>query len=535
MIPLGSESAAMSSADIVNAAADQRRGQSNTPRIDTVGIMTADRPALLERALASYIQNNRARNDTEYIVYDDSKSPTASAATLAVGEKLAGQFRVPIRFAGRRERERYARRLGVTGAIPAEILDYALLNPAGYTLGQNRNTLLLDNVGSMISCVDDDTVCTPIQPSDAPARLRLASGGDPAEYWCYRDRSEAERLIALEAPLNALAAHEQLLGKNVAELGIFPSTDLAQDGRSSEELMRRIEQRDSLVRVTFNGLLGDCAWGSPFGLWHEPMGYLALAGRSLERLTRTAASYQRALQSRQLLRVTTGPYLTDASFSMLTFCGLDNRELLPPNLPTHRGQDLIFGQILWTCFTDSLFGHLPFALRHDPLPPRRFWPGEITRSAAGVDLCRLMIEAIKLAPAANPGASSIERLGHLGTHLIQLAKLPPPILGKKLITALRASNREFKDAVMSRGTALTTAAPDYASDVTRFFDKQKQAEKNETYWIPLDLCGVDGFAAAESRLRQALERYGALLGHWPTIVRAARSLREENIRISVAL
>ncbi|MGZ8433608.1 MAG: hypothetical protein ACXW6T_04370 [Candidatus Binatia bacterium] len=525
----------MRSSETLSETADKNRGQSRIPTIATLGIMTADRPALLERAVASYIQNNQQRNDVEYVVYDDSKDSAASAASFAVAQKLARQFGVPIRFAGTQERECYARQLADSGVIAPELLQYALLNPRGYTLGQNRNTLLLDTVGSMICCVDDDTICTPLQPSETHSELQLATDGDPAEFWCYRNASEADALIPAAAPLNALAAHEQLLGKKVSELTDHQPGKFKPVNQRSEELIRRVEQRDSVVRVTFNGLVGDCAWGSPFGFWHEPMGYLAFAGTSLERLTRAEEFYQQALQSRQLLRVTAGPYLADASFSMLTFCGLDNRELLPPNLPTQRGQDLIFGEILWTCFTDSLFGHLPFALAHDPLPPRRFWPGEITRSASGVDLCRVVIEAMNLLPEQAARENPAERLRTLGSHLMQLAKLPPQILGGKLIAALRASNQQFKHTVMDRGAALMTQAPYYANDLTRYFDKQKKAEGYEHYWIPLDLCAVDGFAAAESRLRCTLEKFGALLEHWPTIVRVARALREQKIRVSVAV
>ena len=99
----------MMSSDSVNESAAKDRNKSNIPSIETVGIMTADRPALLERALASYIQNNHLRNGIEYIVYDDSKDAAVSAASFAVAQKLARQFTVPIRFAGRQERERYAR------------------------------------------------------------------------------------------------------------------------------------------------------------------------------------------------------------------------------------------------------------------------------------------------------------------------------------------------------------------------------------------------------------------------------------------
>jgi hypothetical protein len=525
----------MRSSDTLSETADQNRGKSHIPTIATVGIMTADRPALLHRALASYIENNHQRNDVEYVVYDDSKDAAMPAASFAVAQKLARQFGVPIRFAGIQERQCYARQLGESGAIAPELLECALLNPRGYTLGQNRNTLLLDTVGSTIFCADDDTVCTPVQLSETHTDLQLATDGDPAKFWCYRNKSETDALSPPAAEMNALAAHEQLLGKNVADLTDHQPGNFKPVNQRSEELIRRVERPDSVVRVTFNGLVGDCAWGSPFGFWHEPMGYLAFAGSSLERLTRAEEFYQQALQSRQLLRVTAGPYLADASFSMLTFCGLDNRELLPPNLPTHRGQDLIFGEILWTCFTDSLFGHLPFALAHDPLPPRRFWPGEITRSASGVDLCRVLIEAMRLLPEQDARANPAERLSMLGTHLMRLAKLPPHVLGGKLIAALRVSNQQFKHVVMDRGAALMNQAPYYANDITRYFDKQKKAEVDAHYWIPLDLCGVDGLAAALFRLRRALEMFGALLEHWPAIVRAARALRVQNIRVSIAV
>jgi len=524
----------MTASDTGSESPTMGRSKSNYPTIETVGVMTAHRPVLLKRALASYIQNTHRGNGIEYVVYDDSKDAAASAASLAVAQDLARKFMAPIRFAGRKERERYARQLSDYSAIPAEILDYALLSPQGHTLGQNRNTMLLDNVGSMIYCADDDTVCAPLGFNGAHVDLHFVSNHDPAEYWCYRNKSEVDALIPFKSQLNALTAHEQLLGKTAYELIDGRPQHFEQGKRISKELMHRLERTDTVVRVTFNGLLGDCAWGSPFGFWHEPMGYLGLGGSSLERLTNTEDFYQEALQSRQLLRVTPGLYLSDASFSMLTFCGLDNRQLLPPNLPSHRGQDLIFGQTLWACFTNSIFGHLPFALIHDPLPPRRFWPGEVTRSASGVDLCRLLIEAMKLLPEQNDQANPAVRLSTLGAHLAQLAQLPSPELAGKLLTALRASNQHFQRTTMARAARIKQA-PYYAKDLMQFFAKQNEAECYDHYWIPLDLCGVDGFAAAESRLRRSLEMFGALLEHWPAMVQSARALRELKIRASVAV
>jgi hypothetical protein len=500
-----------------------------------IGIMTADRPALLERALTSYIKTNQGnRNDVEYIVYDDSKGSAASQASFEVARKLQRQFDLPIRFAGIHERTRYAQQLGECANVAPEILEYALLVAQGYTLGQNRNALLLDSVGSMVFCADDDTIGAPVNPlRKTKDELQLCSGADPAEFWCFRNSSEARTVERLNEELDLLQAHERLLGRSAAEITFNDAVESSRAGQHSEDLMARIRNRRSVVRITLNGLLGDCAWGTPFGLWHEPMGYLAFSGESLERLTASEDFYRQATQSRQLLRATSGPVLGDASFSMLTFWGLDNRELLPPNPPTHRGQDLIFGQILWKCFGDSLFGHVPMALIHDPIPSRKFWPGEMTRSAAGVDLCRVMLETIKLCPFVGCPNTPEDRLKILGQHLRHLGGLPGEALGEQLMECLRESNRRFTCSLTDRSAPYMHHAPYYANDVMRFFDKLKKAEESAQYWIPLDLWGVDGFVAAEPRLRRTLDQFGTLLEYWPTLVNGARLLRDCGIRVSV--
>ena len=105
------------------------------------------------------------------------------------------------------------------------------------------------------------------------------------------------------------------------------------------------------------------------------MGYLAFTGASLQRLIHSEEFYRHVITSRQLLRVTTREMISDFSFSMLTFCGLDNREMLPPNPPRQRGQDLVFGQILLRCFEAALSGHVPLALGQQPVPSRQVLAG----------------------------------------------------------------------------------------------------------------------------------------------------------------
>jgi hypothetical protein len=263
------------------------------------------------------------------------------------------------------------------------------------------------------------------------------------------------------------------------------------------------------------------------------MGYLAFAGASLQRLIRSEEFYRQVLLSRQLLRVTTRQMISDFSFSMLTFCGLDNREMLPPNPPRHRGQDLVFGQILLRCFEAVVSGHVPLALGHDPVPSRRFWPGEITRSAAGVDLCRLLIETVGACEFQSGEFTAGQRLQALGRHFLGIAALPEESLAEFFKKRLYESNRRFRQQIMDRVESLPAMGEAFAADVARYFQNLRAGEIRETYWIPLDLWSIDGAGSAIRGLRENLASFGRLLDVWPATFQAAKLLRQDGVRLSV--
>ena len=515
---------------------DRKIPESGPPGISGVGIMTAGRPVLLQRALASYVaQTMGSRAGLEYIVFDDSKESNERRASFEVARTAQVRFGVRIRFAGWDERAGYVRQLHECSGVPKEVLEYALLGRAGYTLGQNRNALLLDSAGSLFFAADDDTVCAPaLLPEPAGTHLALCGGSDPSQYWCFPDSAVGRSGVRF-VTTDFLAAHERLLGWTVRELNPTTPAENRANDRQFTAIWRRLAGPDSRVKITLNGLLGDCAWGAPFGLWHEPIGYLAFDGASLERLITTEKYYRESILSRQLLRITPGPVISDLSFSMLPFWAFDNRELLPPNLPNHRGQDLIFGQTLWVCFEKAVAGHIPLALVHDPVPPRRFWPGEIQRSAAGVDLCRLVIEAIRLCKWDYATASPALRLQTLGDHLKQMAELPTQVLAGNLMERLHESNRLLENRLNAQAEAVIDRAPYYADDVSRYVAAVKAAQSREHYWLPLDLFLPRGAAEVAKSVRQTFMNFGALLGCWPTMVEAAKLLRQRGVRISATV
>lgn len=498
------------------------------PHIAGIGVMTASRPALLERALHSYAQFATVHlREIEYVVFDDSKDADICAANRHVAKTFRQKYGVPVRFAGFQEKASYVQQLSECLGHSNDILQRSLLRTEGYTLGQNRNALILDSIGSLYFSADDDTLCSVATPPGVQQSLQISDGSDPCSYWCYQymaQRNDGSTLTKKDV----LGTHEQLLGKRVDEI-------ISSELKQNTALVTRFNDPASSVRITLNGLMGDCGWGAPFGLWHQPMGYLALDGASLERLIHDDGAYRKRLQTRQVLRVTECPVLADFAFSMLTTWGFDNRQLLPPTLPTHRGQDLIFGQVLSACSKDAVVGHLPFALMHQPEPPRRFWPGEITRTAAGIDLCRLVLEAVKCCSFHDSESSIEDRLLALGRHLVRMAALPGNRLREQLSQCLRDSNQRFEKILMERAMRGSICNTAYANDVTLYFNKLQMAQSNAEYWLPLDLRSIDGIKGVESRTRQSLREFGELLETWPAIMQASRILRDAGIRLSIPL
>jgi hypothetical protein len=150
-----------------------------------------------------------------------------------------------------------------------------------------------------------------------------------------------------------------------------------------------------------------------------------------------------------------------------------------------------------------------------------------------VDTCRIILEVIARFEPGCGDASTSNRLELLGQNLIRLADLPLPTLRTILMDCLVDSNRRFELELRERARRVSGTSAQCASDINRFCEKLEAAENRDDYWLPLDLRGTEGLAAAEGRTRSVLASFGALLLQWPRIVEAAKSLRAGGVRVSV--
>jgi hypothetical protein len=384
--------------DLIERCKNQSSRQEAPPKISSIAIITKDRPDGLHRAAVSYLENcKQYGRDIYLLVMDDSSNGAGRETILRMLRGLSRQYSMRVLYAGQAEKTRFVEQLTKLAGLPPEATRFALLNDGQWanSCGANRNAHLLQTMGEMAFTADDDTVCRIVSPPEPENGLRFVSGCDPAEFWFYPDR---ETLLQSVNPVAAepLALQEEFLGREVGSL----VADIGEPSRIDFDLMeprmlQEIGVQGGAIAATFPGHLGDPGWAAPFGYAGVPVGCLMLLPDSHQRMTRSERDYRSACASRALLRVAKSPAISDTKTSGSTFIGLDNRKILPPFMPVGRSQDVIFGVALSQCVAGGYCAHLPWALLHAPIESRRFWPGEIFRTASGLGMANVLIECIR--------------------------------------------------------------------------------------------------------------------------------------------
>jgi hypothetical protein len=218
---------------------------------------------------------------------------------------------------------------------------------------------------------------------------------------------------------------------------------------------------------------------------------------------------------------------------MTHFIGCDNRNLLPPFLPVKRGEDVLFGLTMWKCFENSVFGHLPWALLHAPVEPRKFWPGELFRSASGSDMAKLLIDCLQSFDGGANQRDGSEQLRALGQHLMTLGSLNLPEFAEFTRLQAKHTNSVFIALMEEYLQKYGESAAFWAADVKKYRDLVCQALMRPDYWIPLDLVSGRGLEETQALAQRLVYKFGQLLYWWPDMVEAARDLRTQGHRMAV--
>jgi hypothetical protein len=482
--------------------------------IKTVVVPTCDRPPALERCLSEILDNFSENHRTPRTVVADNSVDMlhASQNRMIVSDLNSGE-RSKITLIGDEERRDLLESF-VSLGFDRNISSFAIngLDLGLPRVGANRNVLLFATVAESFLSLDDDT--RPIfadfrqfySEIGAEAFCLKVGDGSPTEHWLYPSREVLLRSAKL-APTDFIAAHQTLLGCEV-----FSHIS----GNATCPSGQVVNICNARVGITLGGLIGDCGWGTPSK-------YLFMNENSIKRLTND--SYLNGVVSREMAQIVPGYCITNhANDMMSTSFACDGRILCPPFLPLGRGEDILFARLIRRVEPDVCFGHIPIAVFHDPFEKRRFWPGELFRDTATVDLSSFLCYLVDIASAANPpDCNTLSNVGAVLKHIGSVSKAEFRIYAEECKKSLLMTKRKYLEERLSSGFPMASS---YVSDVNAYLLRLQEGERRSDGAIPIELLYRNDGEAALSLTQEIVSLFGELLLVWPEMLKASLFLKE---------
>ena len=322
----------------------------------------------------------------------------------------------------------------------------------------------------------------------------------------------------LPKPVSLVDEHNRYLGHNVCELVAgAPHQQSIAFGKSSQHVISGVYDGGAIVRVSSNGVYGDCAYHT------RPL--LCLHGPTRERLVRDQHALTAAINSREVCRHVTEPTIVHSGNIMGTTLGLDGRGILPPFLPGCRGEDTLFATTLNRVCPEAFVAHLPFAVAHLPTVPRCYGNYEppVIRMVDIVETC------IVNTPLAVWCTSPERRLDAIGHHLVAIAQPNRTDYLLSLIQlciasalAQRLTSICFYLSQYDNTPALWKAALIKQRDIF-----ESQLESQAFYW-PADIVCTAGRTVMQE-VSRLLVSYGVLLQGWAELQTVSRRFSDEMV------
>jgi hypothetical protein len=478
----------------------------------TGAIITADRPEQLNDCISSYLTDRAL--PAGLLIMDDSRNGANRTAAQEAAARAECRFRLPVRFAGRFERESYVTHLSREG-IPDAVARFSLLGLEGdwFTAGGSRNAVLLDSPGEKVVMLDDDTRGMTAVREDWSPDVRLGGHEDPFELHFFSSRDEAIDAVEWKA-MDFFVEAERFLGMRLDQ--VAPGSA---DG--CHHLRAQVKNASGVIRVTTCGVVGDSGYFSPVHLlWRAP-------AATMKELRESDSALAMALSSREVVKLVRTPTITHGAVRMATTIGLDNRRLLPPFLPAGRNEDGFFGNLLLRCCPEACTANLPFAVLHQAPGQRQYQ--RLANDAQTVRIAELAILLLSACPLT-PGCTPDEALRVLGGFLAEMTRSDRQFIlyAREIV---RAARRALLNQIEDRWSESEEFSKLYKKEIRQFRFRIQELVSSPNCWQPVELRGMQpDFVAGETRRFVCLT--GDLLANWASLVDAARHLRTKNIRIS---
>jgi hypothetical protein len=441
--------------------------------------------------------------------------------------QLHDRYVCEVRYAGEEEKRRFIADLIAEGDLPPEIVEFALTNVDGlpFAAGANRNALLLDTAGDMIYSTDDDAICQlAVAPEDEDEEFDLSPSASRAmQYWFFPDREATLQSVSL-IDEDLLSLHERFLGQDVCkcvtELQDLEALNL---NRLDRETYRQLQSGGGKVTITFSGLFGDSGEPRPAAL-HQ------LDSRSRERLKEMHFDHLAGLTSREVLRLVRRPRIGRTTAWNTTAIGYDNRELLPPFVPLLRGEDLLFGHTLRSCFSNSFVGDLPWAILH--APETRVFSTDVLEESTSAVWPSAVMAACMTSKSFWPGlGNGAERLRGLAQHLVELGSMSLSDFEEHVRTGIwQILSGHIQQVEMQLDES--DASDLWEEDIVAYTQNLRTAILDPDYIIPADFRHGRNLDDARRLSQHSIWKFGKLLEIWPQMVETAKNLRAKGRRLT---
>ncbi len=471
--------------------------------LGTIGIITADRPAALARALGSFADHCLVHDRwPRVLVVDGSQRAANRTATRAAVTAIARTTRRDLRYVGPEEAAAWRALSQGRRRVPT-------LAPG--SAGANRNLLLLMTAGERVLFVDDDMVCDTWM---SPARRDglVVMGHEEIRQMEFHPDRAAARAAVQRTPADLLHAHEALLARPLSDL-VERSPTPPDLGHACEHIRARLQAgQTQVVRVTFSGLAGDSGTYCPGRL-------LFSSGSCRERLWSDPAQFAIAMTRREMSRIAATNVVTHVCHCSAGCMGLSNLTVAPPFPPVGRNEDGVFGVLLAATDPAALFAHVPVGIVHDSDRPPGYSGGPLG-SAEESRLAELLI-ALLLRPPPLAAASPGDRMREVGERLTAVDRLGAAACAALVVEVTRetrAREIEFADA----GAGAVECPAYWRSALSGYRARLRQAMRQPEFFLPIEFRDAPSLETGYRSLGAVLRRFGRLVESWPERWEAAR-------------
>ena len=490
--------------------------QDDSNPIQTLAVLTCNRPLALERCLQSfYDYNKNYDNSIEIIVYDDSSVPDISTSNRKIIQKINEEQGNKIHYHGPEQKKALLQKmvnLPLVKEIDPNILSFALQRHqyCPYTYGANLNNVLLTNINKNIMTVDDDMVFQTTRISDKDG-LAFYSARDISEYEIHKNRDELLKKIQM-TQTNIFEEHETLLGKSLSaciqtfvekKQPLFLET-------ITPRFARQIDNPQAKIKVTQAGVFGDNGMST---LAH----ILLLDDDNRSKAYRTREAYTTALHSREVVRGVTQHSISNGSFLMSGNMALNNSRFLPPFIPVTRNCDGLFAAVLRKCFPQSYIGYVPYCLLHSPLETRNFSPDMLqTINIRFQDLLDLVLQTF-----SPPQFQTRENtLQNLGQYLASFKNMADTSFIEMIRFIRRQQMSQFLHQLETRLEQAIFMPDFWAKDMDTYIKAIQKHIQSPNLHVPRDIDPSLDDDAVMKICKEAVEQYGELVRIWPTLYEA---------------